>query len=299
MKLTSIMKPFVFFTLGDWGGYTPSSIKMMNNIAEQMSFVAKYKPPLFLSALGDNFYDRGIESADDERWNTHYYDIYIKPYPNLHNLTWYPILGNHDYYGGQKSINAEILHTQKSKNWCLPYYYYHFNDPTKKAYFIYIDTCNIYPELYEETNEMIIDYERKITLNYLEDRLKEAKKNNAKWIFVFGHYHIFSNGYYKNYEIMEDRLLPLLIQYDVDVYFCGHEHNFQLLKYKNTHFIVNGAGTFYTDVSHENENPYVDTKFVTTSNGFTFHDLTNDNFSINFRNYKGETEFSYTIKKND
>ena len=115
MKLTSIMKPFVFFTLGDWGGYTPSSIKMMNNIAEQMSFVAKYKPPLFLSALGDNFYDRGIESADDERWNTHYYDIYIKPYPNLHNLTWYPILGNHDYYGGQKSINAEILHTKKVK----------------------------------------------------------------------------------------------------------------------------------------------------------------------------------------
>lgn len=297
MKLSSIMKPFVFFTLGDWGGYSPNSLKMMSHIAEQFSFVAKYKPPEFICALGDNFYDQGIDSEDSERWNTHYNDIYIKPYPNLHNVPWYAILGNHDYYGGLKSINAEILHSRKSNNWNLPYYYYYFCDPTNSAYFIYIDTCNIYPELYEETNEMIIEYERFLTLTFLREKLKEAKKNNAKWIFVFGHYHIFSNGFYNNYEIMEKRLLPLLIEYDVDVYFCGHDHTFQHLKYKNTHFVVNGAGTYYANVTKENNNPEVETKYVTESNGFTFHDITDDSFSINFRNYKGETEYSYTIKK--
>ena len=74
------------------------------------------------------------------------------------------------------------------------------------------------------------------------------------------------------------RLLPLLIKYDVDIYFCGHEHNFQLLKYdynhmsensykrndsykrnNKLHFVVNGAGTFSSNVVHKNKNPIIST----------------------------------------
>ena len=106
------------------------------------------------------------------------------------------------------------------------------------------------------------------TILFLENALMEATENDARWIFVFGHYHIFSNGFYDNYEKMEKRILPLLLKYNVDVYFCGHEHNFQILKHKNLHMIINGAATFNSFVEAENSNSSVETNLYHQIMGF-------------------------------
>jgi len=47
--------------------------------------------------LGDNFYHPdGVSGLTDEHWKTHWADIYQNK-PHLKNLTWYGLLGNHDY----------------------------------------------------------------------------------------------------------------------------------------------------------------------------------------------------------
>ena len=295
--MKQLLKTFTFYTIGDWGAFRSHEMDILRCVAKQMNEQAYIKKPTFVCALGDNFYDKGINSEYSPRWINNFYSIFIDPYPQFKNLPWYAILGNHDYYGGYTSVKAEIKHTKLSRNWCMPRCNYYFSEPSTQSYFIYIDTCQIYKELYYETELMITKEDEENTLQYLENRLIDAHKDGAKWIFVFGHYHIFSNGFYKNYDIMIERLLPLLIKYDVDVYFCGHEHNFQVLKYKNTHFIVNGAGAFTSDVHHKNTCEDVNTIFKTHNNGFSIHSLTNKTFTIEFKNVWGELEYSQTIQK--
>jgi hypothetical protein len=43
--------------------------------------------------------------------------------PSL-NVTWYVTSGNHDYYGGQAGIDAEIEYSDHSNRWHFPDYYY-------------------------------------------------------------------------------------------------------------------------------------------------------------------------------
>lgn len=60
----------------------------------------------FILNTGDNFYSpNGVKSVNDKSWDTHWANIYqVKPH--LGNLTWYGVLGNHDY--GGSDVEAEI-----------------------------------------------------------------------------------------------------------------------------------------------------------------------------------------------
>lgn len=71
--------------------------------------------PQFIIALGDNFYDNGVNSIDDTLWITHWRDVYLKNYTNL-RIPWYPVFGNHDYGYGKQGIFAQLLRTKSSIN---------------------------------------------------------------------------------------------------------------------------------------------------------------------------------------
>lgn len=64
----------------------------------------------FILALGDNFYDNGVPSADSMLWNYLWKDVYLQ-YAGL-NIPWYPIFGNHDYTGGSNAVQAQLERTQ-------------------------------------------------------------------------------------------------------------------------------------------------------------------------------------------
>lgn len=49
-------------------------------------------------SLGDNFYSNGVESLDDPLWDKAYANIYPKM-SYLKDLTWYGVIGNHDFRG--------------------------------------------------------------------------------------------------------------------------------------------------------------------------------------------------------
>ena len=293
---------FVFFTLGDWGGYKYHDQLIMGRVANQISNYAKVTTPDFIVALGDNFYDKGVKCSTDAIWENIWRKNYINKYPIMEKIPWYSILGNHDYYGGRQSVEGEIERTEFCPNWHMPKNQYTHYDVISSTYCIFLDTCTIYPELYDETyNMMDVNESISNSLNFLESKLKEAKSLQSKWIYVYGHYHLFSNGYYTNYDIMINRVLPLLIQYNVDIYFCGHEHNFQFLTYQNEkhnlHFVINGAGTFQSKVDSYNINPKVSTVYVSNHNGFTRHFVQDNKCQIQFVNMDGVCEFDYKIKK--
>ena len=46
------------------------------------------------------------------------------------------------------------------------------------------------------------------------------------------------------YKVISDRLQGLFEQYEVDAYFCGHDHNLQYLRHNDVEYYVVGAGQF-------------------------------------------------------
>lgn len=64
----------------------------------------------FVIALGDNFYDNGVPSADSILWKYLWKDVYL-PYRGL-NIPWYPVFGNHDYVGGNSAVQAQLERTR-------------------------------------------------------------------------------------------------------------------------------------------------------------------------------------------
>jgi hypothetical protein len=78
--------------------------------------------------------------------------------------------------------------------------------------------------------------------------LKEAVMDTPKWLLVVGHYPIFSAGEQGDVSELQDNLLPLLQTYNVDAYFCGHDHISEHLVFNGIHFFVAGAGSMISQL---------------------------------------------------
>lgn len=284
----------IYYSIGDWGANS-AHVNSATYVANSMACYYPYMnpSPAFVVSLGDNFYDNGVSGISDELWDSAWFAKFIKPFSTMHNIRWVSILGNHDYYGGMNSVNSQIKMTNYSKNWVMPYKDYYSYDEETSSYHIFIDTIKIYPELYEKTKNLYDQQDVQNSLIILENMLMNAKKLKCKWIFVYGHYHIFSNGYYGNYQIMIQRVLPLLKKYKVDVYFSGHDHNFQFLKYDGIYFCVNGVGAYKAHLNHYNPNIEVNMIYGNTNNGFLIHKINDKYLNLQFVNINNIVEFEY------
>jgi hypothetical protein len=78
------------FCIGDFGQSNELLAGHMNNYA-----VSQGKPPDCILGLGDNFYPMGVESIDDEAFNTRWKQTFLQ-YPTL-CCPWHLVLGN-SYY---------------------------------------------------------------------------------------------------------------------------------------------------------------------------------------------------------
>lgn len=284
----------LFFSIGDWGASNDSA-NMAQYVANVMSNYSLFHHPNFVLSLGDNFYEKGVLSVDDPKWDDAWYSRFIKPFPHLHNMRWFSILGNHDYYGGIESVKAELEMSTKIQNWVMPNNEYYSHDEKSNSYHIFLDTVKIYPELYEDTKQFYNAKDIENALWFLEDRLIDARRKKCRWLFVYGHYHIFSNSFYGNYSTMMQRVLRLLKKYKVDVYFSGHEHTFQLLKYDGIYFCVNGAGAYKSQLSQYNTMIDVYTVYSSINNGFVIHKISDSFLNLQFVNVSNIVEFDYHI----
>eukprot|EP01050_Picozoa_sp_SAG11_P002621 SAG11_NODE_134_length_15338_cov_3.876435_28_plen_163_part_00 len=109
---------FQFLSIGDWGA---SAAKELNPIMGRTA-------PEFIVAIGDNMYSKGVSGINDPQFKDKFEDTFTAP--SL-NVTWYVTSGNHDYYGGEAGIKAEIEYTQHSTRWEFPDYYHEHEVTTK------------------------------------------------------------------------------------------------------------------------------------------------------------------------
>uniref|UniRef100_A0AC35GQF9 Tartrate-resistant acid phosphatase type 5 n=1 Tax=Panagrolaimus sp. PS1159 TaxID=55785 RepID=A0AC35GQF9_9BILA len=246
-----------FFLLGDTGGlpppfYTSYAQKKVAEVVAKIS--TKSNSTKFILGLGDNFYFSGVNNVEDRR----FLKSFEIPYKDL-SLPWYMIAGNHDHLG---NISAQIFYTNHSNFWTFPNQFYSIKykfGNSSLLQILMIDTielCGI--DIADSTllsviwhKKVIPDHPANITAAEIQWKWieKELSESKADYLFVSGHYPIYSISDHGPNQCLINRLDPLLRKYNVTAYFSGHDHNLQSILYSNKTdqsslmYIVSGAGS--------------------------------------------------------
>lgn len=155
----------------------------------------------------------------------HYASAFFRPFGDLlRKAPCYPVLGNHDQVREQGRPYTQ--------NFLLPpnaetgdRRMFSFRDGPVR--FIGLDL------------NRVVD-EHNPALRYLESELSAATE---PWTIVFGHYPVFSASRQADRLDLIQHLVPILQRHKVDVYFCGHDHNYQRFHEEGGPvYVVTGGG---------------------------------------------------------
>jgi len=292
-------KPINFVALGDMGTGKQAQYDVANAIAS----VCQQQQCDFAIGLGDNIYNAGARSVDDDQ----FIEKFEKPYQSL-DMPFYMVLGNHDNSGlfaGDGGFNyrgnIEVLYTTKpnkpSQKWQMPSRYYTFSTPKKFPIidFLALDSSAL-TSLHDPTPHFAL---RRIMQQQGEWIKNTLLGSQGQWKIAFAHHPYISNGrhgnagQYDRVHILPDNYFLKRIaggyykefveQYlcnKVDIIIAGHDHNLQLLEPNSrctkTHFIVSGAGAKTTALGPTYNKAY----WQTQSLGFFWLSATSDTIII-------------------
>lgn len=212
-------------------------------IAELMGWMAGTVDPECVLAVGDIHHFNGVASVSDPLWMTNFETIYS--HPDL-MIGWYPVCGNHEYRG---NTEAFLSYGKVSRRWMMPARYYTkvFTHKTTTVRIIFLDTTPIIDKYRRDTVTYpdAVKQDYKAELAWLDNTLKNAHED---WIVVVGHHPVFGQTPKSANERtdMQARLLPVLRKYhNVDIYACGHIHNFQHLRMAgdDTDYVINSSSS--------------------------------------------------------
>lgn len=255
-------------------------------IAEVMGQMAEEIGPECVFAIGDVHHFWGVESTSDPLWLTNYEHIYS--HPEL-MLPWYPVLGNHEYRGNTQAV---LDYSKVSRRWMMPARYYTktYEENGVSVRFVLIDTTPLINR-YRDNKEKYPDasaQDRNRELAWLDSVLTAAKE---QWVVVMGHHPIYAETGKDNIERadMQQYVLPILKRHKVDVYACGHIHNFQHLRMKgsNIDYVVNSAAALSRKV-----NPTEGTVFCDPSTGFSVISVSKQELDFHFANKAGKVIYT-------
>lgn len=153
-------------------------------------------------ALGDNFYPRGVTSANDSKFRT----LFEEPYQALlaRGVPFYMVLGNHDYLG---NVNAELEYAVRNPGFVMPAKNYAFKiEGAPTLCFFVVDTTYMTP--WQGA--------------WLKSQLKSDSTCRHK--VVLGHHPILSSGKHGNTGGAVDLFLKPALE-DADMYLAGHDHH--------------------------------------------------------------------------
>ncbi len=191
-----------FAVIGDTGTGEPPEYK----VAAQMERYRARVGYRFVLMLGDNIY--GGDKQKD------FAVKFEKPYATLLNagVAFYATLGNHD--------NPTVERV---------YQPFHMGD---SRYYTFIQ---------DDVQFFALDsnYMDPAQLTWLEQQLHDSK---ARWKVCFFHHPLFNSGKMHGPDLdLRSHLMPLFVQYKVNVVFSGHEHMYERLKpQQGIHFFICG-----------------------------------------------------------
>tara|TARA_B100001094_G_C18139515_1_gene777030 strand:+ start:775 stop:1617 length:843 start_codon:yes stop_codon:yes gene_type:complete len=278
-----------FFFIGDMGSGTDYQKQVSESLQKE---IKKYKKQTFVCGLGDNIYEEGCVSVNDDKFRTHFEE----PYSNISNkIPFYMCLGNHDYgncYKGNKFAKHQINYTNHSKKWKMPSNYYKFG---KKDNGTHIDFFVI------DTN---LEFHSKREIKkQLQTLIEWIQKSKADWKVVIGHHTWRSVAGHGNAEPLQENFLTELIEHaPFDVYLCGHDHTKQVIqtkiKDKDITMIVCGTGgKVYKDIPDNFDNT-PDIIYSSHNLGFGICNVYKHHLDFDFINEHNQSEFKYRIHKN-
>lgn len=296
-----------FMVLADWGGQSTSPFvtPCEVNVAKQMGILASSYESQFVLALGDNFYYFGVTSVDDPRFNETFEDVFTA---DSLQVPWYLVAGNHDWHG---SVQAQIDYSKVSKRWNFPSFYYmlRYQIPSSKetVTFIMIDTVMLCGNtddsdvLQQPTKPKdLLMVEKQFA--WIEDQLKATM--NDTYVIVAGHYPVWSIAEHGPTDCLVNGLRPMLIKYNVNAYFSGHDHNLQHIKEDNSsveYFVIGSAHVVDSSVAHKADVPATWVKFhyadEASLGGFSYMEATPSGMDFTFADGRaGKSLYHATIK---
>lgn len=281
-----------FLLMGDFGRYGQFYQK---EVATQMGKAAATVDSEFVIAVGDNFYPNGVQSTTDYSWIASYENVYTAY--SLQN-NWYVVLGNHDYHG---NIQAQIDYSKISRRWHMPSTYYKKEfelDDGNKVLVLFMDTSP-YIEKYYDDAYMSATVKAQDTTAQKKWMIKELATTDKKitWKIVVGHHPLYSGGKrISSPETLgfEKNFASIFDIHKVDAYFCGHEHDLQIIKPKGrytTQFLSGSACTVRPSGGREGS------LFFAEKPGFMTFAINNNKLMAQVVDAEGKILFTTQIEK--
>jgi 3',5'-cyclic AMP phosphodiesterase CpdA len=166
-------------------------------------------------------------------------------------IAWHPTLGNHEYRGNTQAV---LDYTHVSRRWEMPARYYTktYADKGMTLRVVWLDTTPLmekyrtHPETYPDARLQDLDRQ----LAWADSVLTASRE---QWVVVLGHHPIYAQTS-KDAEERDDmqrRLDPILRRHHVDLYVCGHIHNFQHIRVPGSpiDYIVNSSASLSRKVT--------------------------------------------------
>eukprot|EP01084_Bolivina_argentea_P178373 308334_1 len=267
---------FDLLVMGDFGGSDepPYTTPQQLDTARIMGIVANQYNVDQVWSVGDNLYEDGVADVSSPRFNTSFESVFTAE--SLMDIPYYLIAGNHDYH---LSVEAQITYSNRSKRWNFHNYYYNYVFIFGEEYemsleMVMIDTVMLVGQSYG-THPDDIAYCKQHNISNCSDQPSgpdnktaaneqylwienTLSKSTASYLFVVGHYPIWSVGEHGPTNLLVQNLNPMLIKYNVTAYISGHEHTFAYFKTDNIGYPITGGAheceSFSTN--HTNDNPY-------------------------------------------
>ena len=259
-------------------------------IASLMGEVADGMGPDAVLALGDIHHYGGVRSVSDPPWTTNYEPGYAHPEPLI---DWMPMCANHEYRGNRQAM---IDYSGVSRRWNMPARYYTrtFESKGTTVKVVFIDTTPLidkyrndaeqYPDACKE------DMDKQ--LKWLDSVLSAAEED---WVLVAGHHPVYAETSKAEYERadMQRRVDAVLRRHKVDMYLCGHIHNFQHIRAKGSDidYIVNSSASLSRKVK-----PVEGTQFCSGETGFSL--VTADKKALNLYMINRDGKVLHTVTRN-
>ena len=263
-------------------------------IAALMGEMAEKYDAEAILALGDVHHYMGVQSTADPLWTTNFELIYS--HPEL-QIPWYPVLGNHEYRGNTQAV---IDYSAVSRRWEMPSRYYtrvfHDEDENVSLRVVFIDTTPLIDKYQNDLADYpdVAGQDIDTQLAWLDWQLSIAKED---WVIVVGHHPIYADTS-KDVEErtdMQRRVDPILRKYGVNMYICGHIHNFQHIRPAGSKidYVVNTSAS----LSRQKVGKVDGTHFVSGDAGFSILSFSKGELRLDMINSQGETIHTITQKK--
>mmetsp|Transcript_96641 Transcript_96641/g.201997 ORF Transcript_96641/g.201997 Transcript_96641/m.201997 type:complete len:379 (+) Transcript_96641:326-1462(+) len=240
-----------FVAIGDWGGHNddhPTTVEQIQT-AGGMNKVAREIGASGVFMLGDNFYTHGVDKCESPRFQETFEDVYGKE-EFLQNLPFHIIAGNHDHRG---SVEAQLQY-KGSARWNFPATHYLLqkswktkNGGTATADIVFIDTVELCGNSYDEHGNKMVGSKLPgpehagVAAQQWEWLEQKLSTSTADFLWVAGHFPIYSVGEDGTTDRLVQRLLPLLQKYGAH-YLSGHDHMMEHFEADGVQMFLAGAG---------------------------------------------------------